>query len=83
MDCKYGGIAFVQNTGLSYNEVATICESHNRSVRNNKNIISHSSNLIIVTYWYKNYSNTSVSLNVTKTRCQSVQIDICKFNIRC
>ena len=25
----------------------------------------------------------SVSLNVTKTRCQSVQIDICKFHTRC
>ena len=83
MDCKYGGIAFVEKTRLSHNEVVTICESHNRIVSHNRNIFSHGSSLIIVTYWYKNYSNMSVSLNVTKTRCQSVQIDICKFHTRC
>ena len=83
MDCKYGGIAFIENTELSYHDVATICESHNRIISHNRNIISHSSSFTIVTYWYKNYSNMSVSLSVTKTRCQSVQIDICKFDIRC
>ena len=83
MDCKYGGVAFIENTELSYNEVATICESHNRIVSHNRNMFSHSSSLIIVTYWYRNYSNMSISLNASKTRCQSVQIDICKFHIKC
>ena len=83
MDCKYGGIVFIENTELSYNEVATICESHNSTVSHNRNIFSQSSSLIIVTYWYENYSNMSISLNASKTRCQSVQIDICKFHIKC
>ena len=82
-DCKYGGIAFIENTGLSYHEAATICESHNRIVSHKRNIFSQSSSLIIVTYWYNNYSRMSVSLIATKTRCQSVQLDICKFHTRC
>ena len=83
MDCKYGGIAFIENTEHAHNEVATICESHNSTVSHNRNIFSHSSSLIIVTYWYKSYSSMSVSLNVRSTVCQSVQIDICKFHTRC
>ena len=83
MDCKYGGIAFIGNTEHAHNEVATICEPHNSIISHNRNIFSHSSSLIIVAYWYKNYSSISVSLNVTSTVCQSIQIDICKFQIRC
>ena len=83
MECKYGGIAFIENTEHVHNEVATICESHNSIVSHNRNIFSHSSSLIIVTYWYKNYSSMSVNLNVTGTVCQLIQIDICKFHTRC
>ena len=83
MDCIYGGIAFIENTKHAHNELATICESHNSIVSHNRNIFSHSSSLIIVTYWYKNYSNMSVTLNVTRTICQPIQIDICKFQTRC
>ena len=83
MDCKYGGIAFIENTDHVHNEVATICESHNNIISHNRNIFSHSSSLIIVAYWYKNYSNMSVSLNVTSTICRPIQFDVCKFQIRC
>ena len=83
MDCKYGGIAFVERIGYAYNEVKTFCGSSNSSKSQSRSIFSWGSSLIFVTYWYKFYSNILVKVNVTDTRCKSIKVDICKFNSRC
>ena len=80
MDCIYGGISFIEQSG---HEIKTICESHNTSVSQSRSIFSSTAELISVAYSYEHYSKLVTTMHFELTKCQPVQIDICKFNSRC
>ena len=83
MDCIYGGISFIEKTENTDSELNSFCTPHNGGLSHSRRIISKMATLIILTFWYKHYSQTSVSISLISTKCRAIQIDICKFHLSC
>ncbi len=82
MTCAHGGLALLEKFEPSYSEVITFCDSHNGAVSQSRSIFSETSTFFFVLYWYS-YSSIRCTIGLSSTRCEPIQIDICKFNTLC
>ena len=83
MDCIYGGISFIEKIENTDSELNSFCTPHNGGLSHSRRIFSKMATLIILTFWYKHYSQTSVQISLISTKCRAIQIDICKFHLSC
>ncbi len=82
--CKYGG--FTTGTlkkGLC-KESQIICEDSEKNMNHFKrSFYSLNSSIILILYWFVNYSKVKVTLNLEKTTCKNVDICFCTFMRYC
>ena len=78
--CMYGGLLAVEQFENNYTESSIICKSVSGNTRS---FYSQNSSLIILSYWYSQYSSVNASLRISQTKCKLLQIDHCKFDSLC
>lgn len=77
--CDFGGLASY-HTNDYYEHISTICTPHD-GVYTNRNIYSKSySEILLVFYSYKEYSQIEIDFKVSVTNCEPVPIDWCVYN---
>ena len=81
IDCFYAGIVTGEWLNSEYKEIKTTCECNNDCV--GRSIYSSSSSLILVIYWYKEYSEINTSLIISQTKCKLVLMDLCWLSNVC
>ena len=69
--CLFGGMSATETIQNEFKEYVTLCTENNLPHRR---YYSTTSSLKLILYWYKPYSNISVSLGITSTTCKAVQI---------
>ena len=80
--CYYGGLVLTQNI---YDEryTDTICQQYNHIDSLKKSFYSTNSSLLILLYWYKNYSKINLTLFISTTHCTAIQLDYCTIDESC
>ena len=76
-DCKFGGVAFFKDSGKIFHEIECICQDFNSSLGINRNVYFFGPSVILILYWYKEYSEIKVALNISNTECQAIIVDPC------
>ena len=79
--CFYAGIVTAEWSNSEYKEIKTVCESKNDLV--GQSIYSFNSSLVLVLYWYQEYSEINTSMTITQTNCKPVFIDLCWLHNLC
>ena len=70
--CTYGGL-HVENFSSKFKEGKTICDESALK----RNFYFDNQSLTVVIYWYKRYTNISVSLHISQTSCKYIHADPC------
>ncbi len=81
--CKYAGISFLQQKHIEYDEIFNICELHGGKHSQSRSMYSRLSKLLIVLYWYTEYSHISAELKLKETSCTPVYFDYCLASSLC
>lgn len=81
--CQYGGFVVAENLLGDYKESPVLCRPHKGSKEQSTHFYSLNSSLLVVLYWYKEYSNISVALMASETKCKPVYFDFCFFHKIC
>ncbi len=78
--CTYAGIAVFDTQ-----ESETLCTNHSAAqsgfVRNMYSSLTGS--VMLVCYWYEEYSKITTTLAVSQTDCSVIRIDICEYDFQC
>ena len=83
MECKYGGIVTLEKISEKYEENPPLCENTSISTGSNTNWYSQNSTLIVVIYWYEDYSIIHVNMLLSQTICTLVKVDFLITTIYC
>ena len=78
--CLFGGLVIGEYSNEIYDEFFTVCDSTGLKIRN---FYSQESSLILLLYWYKEYSKINISVILSQTTCMSVLFDPCLFSREC
>ncbi len=81
--CKYGGFTAAEMVEGIYQENSILCQTHNGSSSQGRSFYSSKSSLILVLFWYLEYSNISTSLLIDSTPCQHVRLCPCTLSSLC
>ena len=81
--CKYGGLVTGEETVTDYKESLTICEFHGGEEHHGLTFFSENSSLILITFWYEHYSEINTTVQVSLTKCITVQLDSCAVQQLC
>ena len=76
MYCNYGGVAMFDFSDKEIEETA-ICYTELNDQANIQPFYSISNKTVVVLYSYDNYSNLSVSLKVSFTKCKVTKVNFC------
>ena len=82
-DCKFSGVAFFEKSIHIIHEIECVCQDFNHTLGFNQNVYSSGPLVTLVLYWYKEYSEIAVVLNVSSTKCQVITIDPCVASYYC
>ena len=81
--CKYGGLVTGEELLNDYKESLTVCESQGGENLNSLTFFSQKSSLILVVYWYAQYSDIHTTTIVSLTKCTAIQLDACAVQNFC
>ncbi len=81
--CSFGGIAVLEQAGDKFEESATLCEPHDERLAQSRLFYSVHSSLMVVVFWYREYSTVNATVNISPTECKTVQICECTFESHC
>ena len=83
--CMYKGLVAAEQLPNDYKQSETICKSHNEVITKHpsRSFYSYSSTLTLVLFWYKQYSTINVSVMISQTKCEPVEIDVCMYSDYC
>ena len=70
---KYGGLSFIEVFNKEYSENGVVCKNDFDS-NPKRRFYSAKASLKVVLYWYEPYSSTSVTLTISNTRCDLLQL---------
>ena len=82
-DCKFSGVAFFEKPKHVFNKIECICQDFNHARGFNRNVYSSGPLVILILYWYREYSEITVVLNISSTKCQAITIDPCVASYYC
>lgn len=71
--CTHGGFVIYEASIEKY----LLCESSFSNISSKTRIYSETSEVVVVVFWYKQYSQISVKLQAQTTSCESVFVDPC------
>ena len=71
--CKHGGLSFIEVINKEYNEHGVICKNE-FNTNPKRRFYSVKASLKIVLYWYQPYSSTTVTLSISNTSCDLLQL---------
>ena len=82
--CSYAGAVSAEYIGPKYREGSTQCEDYGLHLLS-RSFYSSNSSLLLLVYWYKEFSQLSVAFTVTVSKCRSrsVNIDPCYYRYKC
>ena len=75
--CVFCGLVAAENIKYDYRQSDTLCKNYNATKDPSRSFYSHNSALALILYWYKRYGLINVTLNIFKTKCKVVYIDVC------
>ncbi len=81
--CQFGGLVAGEVLSHDYKESVTLCTNLNSSLEHSRSFYSFNSSLILVLYWYEQYSEINVTLALSQTPCKPVYFDLCHFEELC
>lgn len=79
--CNFGGVSFLEEVYGKLNERSLICFAVDHA--SNLNIVSETSTMTFVAYWYKPYNISKLSIFLVETECDSIWIDPCALSVEC
>ena len=77
LNCLFSGLVAAEKLKDDYRQTDTVCQNHDGTKDSSRSFYSYNSSLILVLYFYKPYSTINATVNISQTKCQPVQIDIC------
>ncbi len=80
---RYGGLVAGEFVSSNYIQGESICTTLSKRNRIGQSFYSHSSSLLLVLYWYEYHSTIDVTVILSQTPCNSVEINDCHFDILC
>ena len=81
-NCEYAGIVLLDSINSNLVELKTICHYFNR-IKYQSFYSKNSSSLFIIIYMYKEYGQFNVSFYISQTKCSSITINVCSFELPC
>ena len=78
---KCGGLVSIDL--VKHTDLDLICESNSDKTSQTRNLYSQGSTMLLVVYWYDEYSTLNIKLRIAKTHCKAIYIDPCQFNKKC
>lgn len=81
--CQYGGLVAGEELTGDYKESETLCKTHSGAPQHHRHFYSFNSSLILVLFWFEKYSNISVVVLLSQTKCKPVYFDTCLFHAFC
>ena len=76
--CGFAGISSYDINGNgTFNKISTICHSNNNQKYKYRNTYTQESQMLLVMYSYKKYSNFNSTLSVTTSQCAATKIITC------
>ncbi len=75
LSCRYGGFCYFEN--FTHFKEECLCSNHSFTLSPSRSFYSKLSQLQVVLFWYKAYTNVEVSVNLSTSNCTPVVIDIC------
>ena len=82
-DCSFGGICIFKELNGVSNDYECVCTNYEPNLGLSRNIYSSGSSANLILYWYKEYSEIEVALNISKTMCKVIIIDPCAAEYFC
>ena len=82
-DCSFGGICIFKELNGVSNDYECICTNYKPNLGLSRNIYSSGSSASLILYWYKEYSEIEVALNISKSTCKVVITDPCAAEYFC
>ena len=82
-DCSFGGICIFKELNGVSNDYECICTNYKPNLGLSRNIYSSGSSASLILYWYKEYNEIEVALNISKSTCRVVIIDPCAAEYFC
>ena len=82
-ECIFGGISIFEELNNLFDEIQCICENFKPILGFSRNVYSSGPLVTIFFYWYKEYSEIKVELNISNTKCQVIIIDPCAAKYFC
>ena len=80
--CLYGGLVASEQLTDDYRQSSTVCENYH-GTKQPRSFYSHKSSLILILYWYKMYNTFNITVDISGTSCEPVNIDICHYEDAC
>ncbi len=81
--CLLGGFTTAQIIGSNFQQNIILCEDIDKNLDIGRSFYSETSYMLVILYWFKNYSNMQVTLSVKDTDCQILQICPCSIDNVC
>ncbi len=81
--CLLGGFTTAQIIGSSFEQNIILCEDIDKRLNIGRSFYSETSIMLVILYWFKNYSDINVSLSVKDTDCKILQICPCSMHNVC
>ena len=78
--CQYGGVSFYNIYGSLYNQIKSVCSTHNTDSKNLQTIYSDQRRLLMVFFSYKEYSSLKFVTEISHTMCLPIRHNICSPN---
>ncbi len=78
--CKFGGFTSAQIVNNKYMENSILCQNHDGETQPSRSFYSSESALMVVLYWFKEYSQIEAHLILKLSNCKPVQICPCTAN---
>ena len=82
-NCMYSGLVKAEQLPHDYKQSETICKNNDKTKHSSRSFYSYNSTLTLILYWYKQYRTINVSLNISQTKCEPVEIDVCMYYKYC
>ncbi len=80
-ECRYGGVVAGEILGEDYAESQSICQTVKGEME--RYFYSHNSSIILLVYWYENYSELKTSMKLSVTKCNPVLLEVNCIDIHC
>ena len=78
--CQYGGVSFYNIYGSFYNQIKSVCSTHDTDSKNLQTIYSDQRTLMMVFFSYKKYNSLKFFTEISHTMCLPIRHNICSPN---